>query len=147
MTRHNLDSHLSWLLSQPVIPQTELPSPIPNQRVATATRDISVEAEGDEVALDTQPEVALDSRQGIVRTVNEEIFRRPPLPSNPTFQPPFSGTSSLLQKSMGKLSSASRSARPDLLSQQQLATPASSTNSTNSTLKHNYAAFLLGDGG
>jgi bloom syndrome protein len=69
-------------------------------------------------------------------------FARPTLPTTIVTKSQPQGT--VVDNSMGKLSSASRSTRPGLMSQHQLATPASTTNSTavSSSLTKTYTTFL-----
>jgi bloom syndrome protein len=147
MTRHNLDSHLSWLLSHQVVAPSDAPATIPAQPRITR-QDTYVEVEADGEVPDTQIEVSsLVPRKRFAQTVNEDTSIRPALlPSNPINKSLCRETTGPLQKSMATLSSTSRSARPDFMSQRhQLATPASSTSS--SSLIQGYAALLRAEKG
>ena len=150
MTRHNLAGHISWLLSSGVAPPRSAHNTASLNSAAIAQAPciyISVEDEEQEDfgALTT---VALS--RGSARPANiPEEFVRPAIPSIDTQKSHTHQTVENLETksgSMGKLSSASRSKRPALVSQQnQLATPASTTAGT-PTLLQNYTNLLIGNG-
>jgi len=88
------------------------------------------------------------TRQVLEAAVVQE-FARPAIPSSiiPRSQMPESQPG-LAEGIMGTLTSASKTARPKLMSQHQLATPASTTTSTApSSLKQGYATFLRNNNG
>lgn len=144
MTRHNLATHISWLLSNEVAPpagvhaRTSTPS--------TAVRENLVSELAEE---DTEPLVSRPSppNRRILQAANVgQDFLRPaaPPPNAPKLHP-REPTTGAAQEPMGKLASASRSTRPALVSQHQLATPASTTAS--SSLTQGYATFLRTNNG
>ena len=151
MTRHNLALHISWLLSSEVTPPVGVHTvPAASTRNSTVATDIvyaDSEEEGTEEPIPS-PLPSPSPNRRIVQTVNvDPDFHRPPLPSKITSKPPFREPhNSFADESMGTLSSASRSARPGLVSQHQLATPASTTGST-SSLMQGYSALLRAENG
>lgn len=151
MTRHNLAVHISWLMSSEVTPpvgvHTTSVVSATSSRVATET----VYADSEEEHSDDStrsPLPSLSPNRRVVQTVNvAPDFQRPPLPSKITPKPPLrEPQSSIVDESMGKLSSSSKPARPGLVSQHQLATPASTTGS-GSSLTQGYSAFLRRNNG
>ncbi|TVY49103.1 ATP-dependent DNA helicase [Lachnellula occidentalis] len=136
MTRHNLDVHISWLLSHQVTP------PVGGVSVAVRTNstpaaDIT-EAEADflEEEIEDIPRVSTPvANCQVTQSVNVvQSFVRPPLPSSIAPQPQLRDLiNAQAYESMGKLASAQTSTRPGLLSQHQLATPASTTASNSNS--------------
>ena len=151
MTRHNLALHISWLLSSEVTPpvggHTVLAVSTTKSTAATETIYADSEEEDIEEPIPS-PSPSPSPNRRIAQTVNvAPDFQRPPLPSKITPKPPLrEPQNSFTDESMGKLSSASRSARPGLVSQHQLATPASTTGST-SSLMQGYSALLRAENG
>ena len=137
MTRHNLAGHISWLLSNAITLPVGAREPHHTETIAAAQvfRKDSLEDEAEEDILN-EPASPEPSRASIRLERASKTLLRPiviPKASNYEF------TETLRLNSMGKLSSASKSARPALLSQQQqLATPASTT--APSSLTARYAA-------
>lgn len=135
MTRHNLDSHISWLLSHEVT----FPATVNATNAAALTaaeireeefldeEDVLQEAEEEEEAL----RVPASAREYRSQTNVAQEFRRPPLPSSKSQLPDTSADGS-----MGKLSSSSKPTRPGLMTQNQLATPASTSGTTSSAGSH-----------
>ncbi|TVY15764.1 ATP-dependent DNA helicase hus2/rqh1 [Lachnellula arida] len=139
MTRHNLDVHISWLLSHKVTP------PVGGVSAAVRTNSTSVaditetEAEfldGEDIEEIPRASPTPVGNYQVTQTVNvAQSFVRPPLPSSIAPQPQLGGLiNAQADESMGKLASAQRPTRPGLLSQHQLATPAS-TIASNSNSK------------
>jgi bloom syndrome protein len=143
MTRSNLGEHIAWLLANGVTPVQAITSTnlTPTAGVVHGGR---VEEEEEELEQDTPrpPPVPAQNRRLAPSVTVIQEFARPALPSTIVPKPQPQG--SLGDNSMGKLSSASKSTRPGLLSQHQLATPASTSNSAaaSSSLTKNYATFL-----
>ena len=148
MTRHNLAVHISWLLSSVVTPpKTVHTAPGVSSRAPPETvYEDSEEGETEDSMPSPLPSPSPNRR--IVRTLNvAPSFQRPPLPSKITPKPPLpEPQKSLADESMGRLSSSSKATRPGLVSQHQLATPASTTGST-SSLTQGFAAFLRAKNG
>ncbi|KAH7364424.1 QDE3-like protein [Rhexocercosporidium sp. MPI-PUGE-AT-0058] len=146
MTRHNLDSHISWLLSRKVTP----PSGVHARATANSTRGDPVNADpvGEEADQETRkaPPSPFQHRRAaqVVNVVG--TFARPTLPASVTTKSQLQEPRQVLtDEAMGKLSSATRSTRPGLMSQHQLVTPASTTSSTAASytsLSSNYVTFL-----
>lgn len=144
MTRHNLDSHITWLLSQQVTLPVGVHSTARSNPTATR-RIINTEPEGEGVEQEDHTAPASPAprqRKRLERAVNVgPEFLRPTIPPNNNSTQPAEALTTLTYESMGKLGSASRSARPALISQQhQLATPASTTSPPG--LTQGYANFL-----
>ncbi|TAQ90486.1 hypothetical protein B7494_g1178 [Chlorociboria aeruginascens] len=129
MTRHNLDSHISWLLQNKVTPPVGVPF--------TSSIDSNVGAETVSVDLgeeDTLLELSQPASQNLNRQIAQalnvvEHFVRPARhpPISPDTQSTSEPKEDTANDSMAKLSSASKSARPGLVVHTtQLATPASS---------------------
>ncbi|PBP18521.1 QDE3-like protein [Diplocarpon rosae] len=145
MTRHNLDSHIAWLLSNTVAPPSGAHARVSVD--STAAEPVNESPAEEEAEEETQraPPSPPRTRQVAPLVDAAQLFARPALP-------PSIATRSNLQESrqalgdesMGRLTSSSRSTRPGLMSQNQLATPASTTSSTAapSSLTNNYSAFL-----
>jgi len=143
MTRHNLPSHISWLLSHSVTPPVGVRAPNFTNPISAA-QDIPDDISEDELEEEISrrrpsPEPSLATAK---HYSDSQKFLRPTLPST-TIQEvsnqELAGNGRF--DSMGKLSSASKSARPALLSQQQqLATPASTTGPSSLTAR--YAVFI-----
>lgn len=149
MTRHNLDSHISWLLSRKVTP----PSGVHARAPTNSTRGDPVSANPVEEEAEQEIRRAPPSppqHRGAAQVVNAvRAFARPALPASVTAKSQLQESRQVLtDESMGKLSSATRSTRPGLMSQHQLATPASTTSSTaasytsHTSLNSNYVTFL-----
>lgn len=146
MTRHNLDSHLSWLLSRKVTP----PPGVHARAPANSTRGNPVSA--DPVKEEATQEIprsppSPSRHRRVAQVVNVvEAFARPALPASVNAKSQLQDSRQVLtDEAMGRLSSATRSTRPGLMSQHQLATPASTTSSTAasySSLNSNYVNFL-----
>ncbi|KAF8866541.1 hypothetical protein BDZ45DRAFT_610618 [Acephala macrosclerotiorum] len=134
MTRHNLDSHISWLLSHKVtFPATVYAT---NSAVATAAEIVEEEFLDEEDTLQEVEEEALraaaPARENRVQTNVAQEFIRPPLPSSKPQIPDITSADGF----MGKLSSSSKPTRPGLMTQNQLATPASTSGTTSSAESH-----------
>lgn len=145
MTRHNLDLHISWLLSHKVTPPVSVHLPPPANSVS-ATEDIAdiLDEEIEEIPRVPPGHVANNQ---ISQTVDVQSFVRPPPRSSTIIPPPQlrDQVTTLVDGSMGKLASAQRSKRPGLMSQ-QLATPASTT-ASNPSLTQSYSKSFVGQNG
>jgi len=146
MTRHNLSSQISWLLSHQVTPFTGVHPIAPAD--SRAAEIISVEEFLEEPFEEEISRLAPSSTQNrrVPHTVNVvQDFKLPALPPSTSAKlQVIEPTETWEDNSMGKLVSSSKPPRPGLMSQHQLATPASTTSSTaaSSTLKQGYATFL-----
>jgi bloom syndrome protein len=144
MTRHNLASHISWLLSIQVTPPTGV-------HTLTSTPSIAVEETAsaglaEEGAEHQNPRLSGNRRAAQAVNVGQRFIRpAAPPPPNPPKVDTGENTTRAAEESMGKLASASRSTRPALISQHQLATPVSTTAS--SSLTQGYATFLRTNNG
>jgi bloom syndrome protein len=141
MTRSNLGEHIAWLLANGVTPVQAITST--NLTPAAGIVDGGCLEEEELEQETTRPSPVPAQNRRLAPSVNViQEFARPALPSTIVPKPQPQG--SLGDNSMGKLSSASKSTRPGLLSQHQLATPTSTSNSAaaSSSLTQNYAAFL-----
>jgi len=147
MTRHNLSSQISWLLSHEVTPPVGVhPILTANARAAEIRSDEELLKEPFEEKL-LRPAPSPAENQRITQTDNVvQDFVRPALPPPTTAKPQVIEPTRIRgDDSMGKLVSSSKPQRPGLISQQhQLATPASTTSSTatSSSLTQGYATFL-----
>jgi bloom syndrome protein len=145
MTRHNLDSHISWLLSSKVAPAVGVHMRNPTA-AAAAIEIVDSGSSEDEFGEEFPGVVRIpDPNRPIPHTINVvHDFMRPPVPSISSKSQLREPTNNSREESMGKLTSAQRSTRPGLMSQHQLATPASTTISTagSSSLRQGYATFL-----
>jgi hypothetical protein len=136
MTRHNLEDHISWLLSQnitfPVVPGLARTDTEPS----AANIDINVLEEETEEEVSRCPPSPARARSPS-GTITVRPSAQPPLSSIPPRQQFRENINTFETAQMGKLESAQRSTRPTLHSQhqQQLATPASTTGSTAAPLK------------
>ena len=141
MTRSNLGEHIAWLLANGVTPVQAITSTNLTPAAGIVDGGCVVEEELEQETPRPPPVSAQNRRLAPSVTVIQE-FARPALPSTIVPKPQPQG--SLGDNSMGKLSSASKSTRPGLLSQHQLATPASTSHSAaaSSSLTKNYATFL-----
>ncbi|KAE9381581.1 hypothetical protein N431DRAFT_476384 [Stipitochalara longipes BDJ] len=150
MTRHNLSSHISWLLSHEVTPPVGVHAALPtHSSIEEESFDEEVLEEGADEEIARHPPSPIRTRQVLEAAVVVQEFARPALPSSiiPRSQMPDSQTG-LAEGTMGTITSASKPARPKLMSQHQLATPASTTTSTApSSLKQGYATFLRNNNG
>src|SRR6266536_1786264 len=144
MTRHNLDSHISWLLSSKVAPLVGVHTRNP-RATAAAIEIVDSGSSEEEVGQELSGVVrSPDANHPIPHTVNVvHDFVRPPVPSISSRSQLREPTRNSREESMGKLTSAQRSTRPGLMSQHQLTTPASTTTSTagSSSLMQGYATF------
>jgi len=148
MTRHNLNGHLTWLLSYKVTSPVGVPASTSTHPAAapqTVHGNIGKDT-GEDIGEDRQQEfprarsIPAPERR-IIRTVNAVGgITRPAATIVPKTLPDIAEV--LANDAMGKLTSASRPARPTLMSQ-QLATPASTIASANS-LTSGYSKFLRG---
>jgi len=149
MTRHNLDSHISWLLSYEVTPPVGVHAALPtHSNIEEEIADEGLLEEGAEEEITRDSPSPIRTGQ-VFEAAAVQSFARPAIPSSiiPRSQMPESQPG-LAEGTMGKLTSASKSARPKLMSQHQLATPASTTTSTApSSLKQGYATFLRNNNG
>lgn len=144
MTRHNLNSHISWLLSHKVTPPSGVhASALINPTTAEPVHASFLEEGAEEDISRALPSPPQHSRAAQLVDV-VQAFARPALPASLTAQSHLQNSrQTLTDESMGKLTSASRSARPTLMSQHQLATPASTTYSTATpSLTSTYTQFL-----
>lgn len=150
MTRHNLDSHISWLLSHEVTFPATLHAI--NSAASTAADLVEEDFLDEEIDFEPPRAPAIPARQTRAPTNAAQEFIRPPLPSA---KPLLTETRrEIADNPMGKLSSTSRTNRPGLLTQHQLATPSSTSGTIASTagshsrtgsragLTGNYAAQL-----
>lgn len=141
MTRNNLAGHIAWLLSHEVTPPVGVHAIFSTHSTAAAQTvygDFGEDIEQQEVSR-APPAPA----RRAVQAVNvESNFTRPVAPARaPKPIPDIAEVAA--NDVMGRLSSAPRSRKPALISQQhQLATPASTTAS--SSLTQGYAAMLRG---
>lgn len=143
MTRHNLASHISWLLSHTVTPPVGVRAPNSADLTTTARAIPEGISENTVEEEDFRRPTSPESSRATAKPGSEcQKFLRPTLPYTSIQKGSsleFGGNPRL--DSMGKLSSASKSARPALLSQQQqLATPASTSGP--SSLTSRYAVSL-----
>jgi bloom syndrome protein len=150
MTRHNLDSHISWLLSHKVTPPVCVhAAPSTHSRIEQGIAEEEIlEEEADEEILRSPPNPPRNRQVLEAFNVVQE-FTRPAIPSSiiPRSQMPEPHTI-MTEGTMGTLTSASKSERSKLITQNQLATPASTTTSTaSSSLKQGYATFLRNNNG
>jgi bloom syndrome protein len=151
MTRHNLDSHISWLLSHEVTPPVGVQAVLPtHSRIKEGITDEEFLEEETEEEIIRSPPNPARNRQ-VLETVNvvQDFARPPTIPSSiiPRSQMPEPHPSRA-EGAMGTLTLASKPTRPKLVSQPQLATPASTTTSTApSSLKQGYATFLRNNSG
>ncbi|KAH7417089.1 QDE3-like protein [Cadophora sp. MPI-SDFR-AT-0126] len=148
MTRHNLDSHISWLLSRKVAPASGVNARVPTNSIRAElanARAAEEEADQESSRVPSSPPQHRRTAQ-VINVV--EAFARPALPASvPTKSRPREPGQVLTDDSMGRLSSATRSSRPGLMSQHQLATPASTTSSTAASctsLSSSYLSLLKG---
>lgn len=147
MTLHNLHDHISWLLSNGCIPPKGN-SANPTQYSPNSGSAVDIIDDGvSNTLLTEQAEVSEWPRTArqvppLGNAVHE--FKRPGIPSSIAQEPRAANTfgSSSAGEDMAKLSSASRSAKPTLLSQYQLATPVSTTGSS---ISASYAASFHKD--
>jgi bloom syndrome protein len=151
MTLHNLAVHISWLLSSQVTPAVVV-NTVPaisrtNSTAAIETAHAYSEEEDTE-GLISSPLPSPSPNRRISQSANVgDDFNRPPLPTKITPKSPLRDPrNDLADESMGILSSASRSVRPDLVGQHQLATPASTTGPA-SSLWQRYSASLRKENG
>jgi len=141
MTRNNLAAHISWLLSHEVTPPVgvhAIPSTHSTAAAQTVYEEFGEDIEQQEVSR-APPAPIRRAAQAVNVGTN---FTRPAAPARVP-KPMREIAEVLANDTMGRLSSASGSRKPALISQQhQLATPASTTAS--SSLTQGYAAMLRG---
>lgn len=149
MTKHNLKLHISWLLSHGVAPPTsgiDIDLVRTNLNRNTAAQLVEETANISEVAEEEIPRSAPNPEGNQLPTATVNTFVRPPLP--PSIVPKTHSRNAISGSEgaqMLKLGSSKKPPRPGLYSQQQLATPASTTSSAappKSTLSRSYANFL-----
>lgn len=159
MTKHNLNLHISWLLSHGVAPPASAIDIVPTDtnrntaaQLVEETSNILEEAEEAEEAEEEISQTAPTSEGNQLPTATVNTFVRPPLP--PSIAPKPQPRDTILNSEdaqMLKLGSSKKPSRPGLYSQQQLATPASTSSSTvapKSTLSRSYGKLLReGSGG
>ncbi len=144
MTRHNLNSHISWLLSHEVTP----PSGVHARALTNPTTAEPINGSFLEEELEEDIARALPSppqHQRAVQSVHAaQPFVRPALPASLAAHSHLQNSrQALTDESMGRLTSAPRSKKPTLMSQNQLATPASTTSSTGTpSFTKAYSQFL-----
>ena len=146
MTRNNLASHISWLLSHKVTP------PVgghivasPNWTAVLEVPPLDVEEKIAEKREWSPPQSPPRERQSAQSINVGQPFVGPAHPSSSTVRPRAHDLGTTVPEgSMARLSSASKPTRSGLMSQHQLATPASTTGS--SSLLQEYATFLKSDG-
>lgn len=135
MTRHNLASNISWLLSNQVTPPVGVHTGFSTSATLSTASADTIYAEFEEEDVEEQNIDPLPPSPSPTRRITASAdavaeFPRPPLPPRITSNPPTrEPPKTSAEEPMGRLSSASRSVRPGLVSQQQLATPASTTGS------------------
>ena len=146
MTRSNLGEHIAWLLANGVTPVQAITSTNLTPTPGNVHGGRLEEYESDQ-DIPRPPPVPAQNHRLVPSVPAIQEFARPALPSKIVPKPQPQGN--LGDNSMGKLSSASKSTRPGLLSQYQLATPASTSNSAvaSSSLMKNYATFLRENSG
>ncbi|KAJ5032691.1 uncharacterized protein L3040_009286 [Drepanopeziza brunnea f. sp. 'multigermtubi'] len=147
MTRHNLDTHITWLLSHRVAPPSGAHARVStNSTTAGLVNASPVEKETEEEEENPRFLPSPTRPQRIPRPVDVvQAFARPALPPSIVARTYRQDPSqALTDESMGGLKSANKSTRPGLMSQHQLATPASTTSSTASSasLTRSYTNFL-----
>jgi bloom syndrome protein len=150
MTRHNLDNHISWLLSREVTPSADVQTafPTPSRLVEGTSNETLLEDGVHEEVIRSQPSPARNRRPPDVVNVVQDFAESAVATSIiPRSQMPES-QQDLVEGTMGTLVSASKPARPKLMSRHQLATPTSTTTATApSSLKQGYATFLRNNNG
>lgn len=129
MTRHNLDSQISWLLSHEVTFPPTLHAT--NGFVSTAAELVDEDFLDFLEAETSDPSRAAPALENRLQTNVARDFIRPSLP--PTKSHQNQETRTVAGETMGRLASSSKSSRPGLLTQHQLATPASTSGTTSST--------------
>jgi len=147
MTLHNLDDHISWLLSNGSIPLVGRSVNLAQSLTDSIHAVEGIDAELSNTLLTEQKQPSEQPRSARPSTLPVsavEEFKRPEVPPGVLRE---SRSRSAIEsvsagEGMAKLSSASRSAKPTLLSQYQLATPVSTTGSS---LSASYAASFLRD--
>ncbi len=147
MTLHNLDDHIPWLLSNGSIPRVEksVNSAHSTTDSTSAVQAIDVDYPGTRLR---EPEESSEQPRSTrpstppINVVNK--FKKPQVPTGGPRESRGESSVGIISadEEMAKLSSASRSAKPTLLSQYQLATPVSTTGSSISAL---YAASFHRD--
>jgi bloom syndrome protein len=158
MTRHNLSSHIAWLLSHEVTPRADVHAITPTSSAKPVeAENESVSGWEEEESLDIEEE-SLGPRDTLTTpAVNVghagEDFVRPPIPSvtSSSFaipQGPLGLSRNQQELPMVRQFSAPKPARPGLVSQYQLATPASTTSTAaSSSFAQTYKRFLSEENG
>jgi bloom syndrome protein len=156
MTRHNLASHIAWLLSHEASSRVDV-----NETIQTSSR--TVEFLGEEcldweALADLQVEDSLLSPGDTQATSTINVSRgskefiRPPIPTTiPTIVSNTTAPSQLARRleeiQMVRQMMAPGLPKPGLISQHQLATPVSTTSTAaSSSLTHGYKEFLQANG-
>lgn len=142
MTRHNLASHISWLLSSEVTPPVGVHTSLLNP--STSVVEIGREALAEDNRGQHILRSSTNSRAAQTSNTAQEFACPAAPPPNPPQAHVRENTTRAGEDSMGKLASASRSIRPALISQHQLPTPVSTTSSS---LTQGYATFLRANNG
>ncbi|KAI0998389.1 ATP-dependent DNA helicase hus2/rqh1 [Podosphaera aphanis] len=135
MTRHNLDLHISWLLSQEASLSVDA-HPTTRSNIQSASRSRHTSLHEEAASTTSVDQTHLRS----VRSTNVgPDFTQPVHPPIPPRLQPLDTSIEPADASMGRLISVSRPARPGLLSQYQLPTP---NPTSTSTLHQGHANFL-----
>jgi bloom syndrome protein len=151
MTKTNLASQISWLLSHDIAPPVGVHTAVPTAPTSAEEGGTAEDIFLEESLLDE------DFEEAVLRTISSppqnrlpeavnvvQDFVRPALP--PTIPPKVRQQEpmrSMTEEAMGKLASASRSTRPGLMGQHQLATPTSTTSTAATcSLRQGYSNFL-----
>jgi bloom syndrome protein len=142
MTRHNLASHLSWLLTHAVTPPVGVSATASTHATAAEPKiSENLGEEREQEASRTRPNEVPARRTTQTTSSGRDFARSAVLRVVEEALPDIAEV--LATETMGKLSSASRSTRPTLMSQ-QLATPASTIASSRGGLTDRYSRFLRG---
>lgn len=152
MTKHNLNPHISWLLSHGVAPAASALDIVQtNANRTTAAQLVEETSNILEEAEEEIPRIAPNPERNRIPSATVNTFVRPPLP--PSIVPkshPRDSISNSEDAQMLKLGSSKKPSRPGLYSQQQLATPTSTTSSAvppKSTLSRSYGNLLRENSG
>jgi bloom syndrome protein len=147
MTLHNLDDHIPWLLSNGSIPPVRR-SVNSAQTIADSTGVVEeIDVKYPDTCLIEEEEFSERLRPARPSTPPVNVvntFKKPPVPAGVSRESrgAISIGSISAEENMLKLSSASRSTKPTLLGQYQLATPVSTTGSS---ISASYAASFHRD--
>ncbi|CAG8974441.1 hypothetical protein HYALB_00004137 [Hymenoscyphus albidus] len=146
MTRHNLNLHISWLISHGVAPPASALDIVQSNANRNTTAHLVEENSNFlEEAEEETPRIVPNPARNRTPVETNNTFVRPPLPHSVAPKPqPREGISASEDSQMLKLGSSSKPPRPGLYSQ-QLATPASTSSTAappKSTLSRSYGTFL-----